>query len=193
MFARYLNARMFAVALLWAIALSAASQSSVANKGEPGKAAAASPAPAAPAASAPQAPPVAFRSDANINNVTIGSLAAVQSQALASDAAKRAGLIPSGQAAPAAPAPAVMVQQKNAAVPVREARLVAILAHQGKVLYTEWEERGVVYQRGVSGDVVGWRIEDATASIVKLQSPKERRELAVGSSIQQLPPSGAKR
>lgn len=189
MFARYLNDRMLAAALLWAITWPAAAQAST---GKGGAAPAAASLPAAAAASAPHGPQVAFRPDANINNVTIGSLAAVQSQALASDAAKRAGLIPSGQTAPA-PAPAVLVQQKSAAAPVREARLVAILARQGKVLYTEWEERGIVYQRGVSGDVVGWRIEEATASIVKLQSLKERREVAVGSSIQQLPSSGAKR
>lgn len=144
------------------------------------------------APSATSAPQISFRPDANINNVTIGSLAAVQSQALAADAAKRAGLVPTAQAT-LATAPAVLVPQKAAAIPLREARLMAILVRQGKGLITEWEERGTLYQRGVHGDVLGWRIEEATATVVKLQSGKEVREVGVGSVLSQTQPVGAKR
>ncbi len=145
---------------------------------------------AAPSASS--APQLSFRADANINNVTIGSLAAVQSQALAADAAKRAGLVPTAQTA-VATAPAVLIPPKAAAIPVREARLVAILVRQGKGLITEWEERGTLYQRGVHGDVLGWRIEEATATVVKLQAGKDVREVGVGSALSQSQSVGAKR
>ncbi|MDF2461913.1 MAG: hypothetical protein K0Q43_148 [Ramlibacter sp.] len=128
----------------------------------------------------------------NLNGLTIGRLATVQSLSLAADAAKRVASLAGTTPAPAASAP-ILVPAANAkpVARVREAQLVAIVAKKGQVLFTEWEEDGGVFQRNVGEPVLGWSLVDADPAGVQMRRGSESRSLSVGAKLKQVLKTGA--
>jgi len=121
----------------------------------------------------------------SLNGLTIGRLATVQSLALAADAAKRVAALAGTSPAPPATSPPVLDPAANVkpVARVRGARLVAIVAKQGQVLFTEWEEDGGVFQRNVGEPVLGWSLIEADPAGVQVRRGSESRSLSVGAKL----------
>ena len=118
-----------------------------------------------------------------IEGVTIGGLAAIQSQTLAAEAAKRAGLLSTSAPAPTPPAqPAAQAKRPAAVV---KARLVAIVSRGGSVLYSEWLEGNVAKQRSVGESILGWQIYELDPTSASIRQGKQMRSLSVGAQLQQ--------